>query len=60
MLFWMFNEFNKFDNVIDDLEYKTFFKFLYWTGCKCGEVLVLNRSDFTTGFKVVKIRKTKK
>ena len=58
MLFWTYDEFNKFDSVIDNLEYKTFFNFLYWTGCRRGEVLALNWNDFTSGFKAVKIRKT--
>lgn len=58
MLFWTLEEFEQFDNVIDDLEYKTLFNFLYWTGCRRGEALALNWNDFTSGFKTVKIRKT--
>ena len=58
MLFWTLEEFEQFDNVIDDLEYKTLFNFLYWTGCRRGEALALNLNDFTSGFKTVKIRKT--
>lgn len=58
MLFWTLEEFERFDKVIDDLEYKTLFNFLYWTGCRRGEALALNWNDFTSGFKSVKIRKT--
>ena len=49
MLFWTLEEFEQFDNVIDDLEYKTLFNFLYWTGCRRGEALALNWNDFTSG-----------
>ncbi len=58
MEFWTLEEFIKFDSVIDDHEYRTFFNFLYWTGCRKGEVQALNWNDFTEGFKSVKIRKT--
>lgn len=58
MLFWTLDEFNEFDSVIDDLEYKVFYNFLYWTGCRRGEALALNWNDFSTDFKNVKITKT--
>lgn len=56
--FWTLEEFKQFDSVIDDLEYKTLYNFLYWTGCRRGEALSLNWNDFTPGFKAVKISKT--
>lgn len=58
MMFWTLEEFTKFDSVIEDIEYRTLYNFLYWTGCRRGEVLALNWTDFTNGFKAVKIRKT--
>lgn len=57
MLFWTLEEFNKFDSVIDDLEYKAFYNFLYWTGCRRGEAIALNWNDFGDDFKNVKKRK---
>ena len=46
MKFWTYNEFNKFINTFDnDLTYKTFFSFLYYTGCRIGEALALNFNE---------------
>lgn len=58
MLFWTLEEFEKFDSVIDDLQYRVLYNFLYWTGCRRGEALALNWNDFTRDFKKVKITKT--
>lgn len=56
--FWTLEEFEKFNKVIDHLEYKTFFNFLYWTGCRRGEAIALTWEDFTKGLKTVKITKS--
>lgn len=50
MLFWTEDEFRKFYRVIDDIHWRTFFSFLYFTGCRKGEALALtwNDIDFTT------------
>lgn len=50
MLFWTEDEFKKFYRVIDDIHWRTFFSFLYFTGCRKGEALALtwNDIDFTT------------
>ena len=58
MLFWTIEEFQQFDNVIDNLECKTLFNFLHWTGCRRGDALALNWNDFTSSFKTVKIKNT--
>lgn len=42
---WNYEEFNKFINVIDDIVYKSLFKFLYLTGARLGEVLALSFND---------------
>ena len=57
MQFWTFDEFKQFDSVIDDLEYKTLFNFLYYTGCRRGEAQAINWNDFSKGFKSVDINK---
>lgn len=50
MLFWTEEEFKAFYRVIDDIHWRTFFAFLYFTGCRKGEALALNWNDidFTT------------
>jgi len=40
-----YDEYLKFISVIDDLTYKTFFMFLYLTGCRLGEALALRFED---------------
>ena len=40
-----FEQFNKFISVIDDLTWKTFFIFLYYTGMRKGEVQALTWND---------------
>lgn len=48
---WTIDEFNKFIKYVDDKVYKTFFKFLFFTGCRLGEALALtfNDIDLKTG-----------
>ncbi len=50
MLFWTEQEFITFYKSIDDINWRTFFSFLYFTGCRKGEALALNWNDinFTT------------
>lgn len=57
MLIWSEEEFKKFISVItDDVVYKTFFCFLYLTGCRRGEVLALNWNDISND--ILTINKT--
>lgn len=44
--FWTLEEYQKFSKVVDDQVYKVLFDFLYFTGCRIGEVLALNFKDF--------------
>lgn len=53
-----FEEFNKFISVIDDLTWKTFFIFLYYTGCRKGEVQALNWKDVDFAKNEITINKT--
>lgn len=47
MLFWNIKEYNKFIEAItpDDIEYKFFFEFLYFTGVRLGEANALTFND---------------
>lgn len=59
MLIWDYNEFNQFINVIDnDILYKTFFSFLFYTGCRLGEALAINYSDVDLNSKTISISKS--
>lgn len=58
MLYWTEEEFKKFIKVVDDMVYKTFFSFLYLTGCRKGEAYALNWNDIDFNTKILKIRKT--
>lgn len=58
MQIWSHEEFDKFLDTFDDTSpFKTFFIFLYYTGCRLGEVLALNYNDFNFEKKIVKIDK---
>lgn len=50
MLFWTEDEFKTFYRAIDNIHWRTFFSFLYFTGCRKGEALALtwNDIDFIT------------
>lgn len=57
MLIWSEEEFKKFISVItDNVVYKTFFSFLYLTGCRRGEALALNWNDISNN--ILTINKT--
>lgn len=53
-----FEEFNKFISVIDDGLWKTFFMFLYYTGCRKGEVQALTWKDVDLVNNEITINKT--
>lgn len=53
-----FKEFQKFVSVIEDIVWKTFFMFLYYTGCRKGEVLALTWKDIDFKSNYIKINKT--
>lgn len=54
--FWSYNEFSKFISCVDERMYKTFFSFLFWTGCRLGEALALTWEDLNEN--VISITKT--
>lgn len=53
-----FNEFSQFINVIDDLLWKTFFIFAYYTGCRRGEIIALTWNDIDFASSDISINKT--
>lgn len=58
MLIWSYSEFEKFITAIeDDILYKTFFTFLFYTGCRLGEALALSYNDIDFKNKSIAINK---
>lgn len=53
-----YDEFKKFISVIGDSLWKTFFIFLYYTGCRKGEALALNWNDIDFDKNIISINKT--
>lgn len=51
-------DFDKFISVIDNITWKTFFIFLYYTGMRKGEVLALNWNDIDLKNDIIKVDKT--
>lgn len=58
MEFFTYEEFEKFDSVIDELDYKTFFEVLYYLGLRQGEATALTWNDISFAKKEVSINKT--
>ena len=44
--FWDESQFKKFTEAIDNVFWKTFFMFQFFTGCRIGETLALQEKDF--------------
>lgn len=42
---WTPAEFNQFAQAVDNPLYALYFKFLFWTGCRRGEAIALQKSD---------------
>ncbi|WP_433912300.1 tyrosine-type recombinase/integrase [Staphylococcus sp. LKG3-3] len=43
--YWTLEQFNEFENVVDNIVYKTMFSVLFWTGLRKGEMLALRVCD---------------
>lgn len=55
---WNVEQFNAFIKHVDDEPYKTFFIFLYYTGCRKAEALALTWNDIDFDNRTVTINKT--
>ena len=58
MQFFTYEEFQKFINVIDEFNWKTFFEILYYLGLRQGEATALTWNDINFNKKEVNINKT--
>lgn len=59
MLFWTMDEYLKFSEVMKEKPISYYaFQILYWTGIRCGELLVLTRADFDFENRILSINKT--
>ena len=47
MTFWEVSEFRRFIAHVDDMTWRAFFTFQYYTGCRIGETLALQEKDYT-------------
>ena len=56
--FWNYGEWRQFIKNVDDDYYYTIFNFLYFTGCRIGEVMALNWHDIDFNKKTVSITKS--
>jgi len=56
--FWTCEEFNKFINIINEDIYKELFDFMFFTGCRLGEILALTFNDFKEELEKININKT--
>lgn len=58
MLFFTYKEYLKFDKIIDDFSYHTFFETLYFLGIRQGECQALTWNDIDFNKKTLSITKT--
>ncbi len=56
--FWDYKEWQQFIKNVDDEYYYTVFNFLYFTGCRIGEIMALNWHDINFNNKTINITKT--
>lgn len=51
---WTPVEFDQFLKYVEDPLYKTFFEFLFWTGCRRGEAIALQKKDVKNHSVIIK------
>lgn len=56
--FWTFDEWNYFIKTVDNEYYYLVFNFLYFTGCRIGEVIALNWNDLDFNNRTISINKS--
>lgn len=52
---WTPEEFEQFIEYVDQEPYNSFFRFLYWTGCRRGEAIALQKKDLVNGWVNIKL-----
>lgn len=58
MLFWTYEQYNKFKSVITDKEDILLFDLLYWTGMRCGELQARTWNDIDFNNSTLRIHNT--
>lgn len=51
---WTPEEFQTFLAMVDLREYRVFFEFLFWTGCRRGEAMALQKADVSNGWATIR------
>ena len=51
---WTPEEFRRFLSMVDIPVYKLYYEFLFWTGCRRGEALALQKNDVSNGFATIR------
>lgn len=51
---WTPEEFDQFLSCVEDGCYRLYFDFLYWTGCRRGEAIALQKKDLKEGYAHIK------
>jgi len=51
---WTPDEFSKFISCVEDGCYHLYFEFLYWTGCRRGEAIALQKKDLKDGYALIR------
>ena len=54
---WTPEEFQRFLTVVDDRVYQLYFEFLFWTGCRRGEALALQKNDLVEQCAIIRYSK---
>ncbi len=47
---WTPEEFDKFASNVENMTYRLYFEFLFWTGCRRGEAIALQKGDVSNGW----------
>lgn len=54
MTVWTPEEFEKFVSCVEDPTYHLFFEFLFWTGCRRGEAIAVQKNNLSDGWVTIR------
>ena len=54
MTVWTPEEFEKFASCVEDPTYHLFFEFLFWTGCRRGEAIAVQKNNLSDGWVTIR------